>query len=200
MKKAIPMLIATIGLNLSIANPTRAITINFDNLSNQPARDGTIPFEQANGSKTLNGVTFENSPNGQPLNVTGDQYRVDSVTPGPTFGVPHSGNYFLNNRGNPAFLTTSLVLTEAWFGRVEYYGYGGGATSVTVVPLGVNGSLDPGVTVSLLSDRVLAQTKKIIEQEKLSVYDLPVLTDVDRPDDLYIWQSKKVCPNSKFNS
>ena len=41
------------------------------------------------------------------------------------------------------------------------------------------------------SDRVLAQTRKIIEQEKLSVYDLPVLTDVDRPDDLYIWQSKK---------
>lgn len=49
------------------------------------------------------------------------------------------------------------------------------------------------------SDRVLAQTKKIIEQEKLSVYDLPVLTDVDRPDDLYIWQSKKVGLNSKFN-
>jgi hypothetical protein len=41
------------------------------------------------------------------------------------------------------------------------------------------------------SDRVLVQTKSIIEQEKLSVYDLPVLTDVDRPDDLYIWQSKK---------
>jgi len=39
------------------------------------------------------------------------------------------------------------------------------------------------------SDRVLAQTRSIIEQEKLSVYDLPVLTDVDRPDDLYIWQS-----------
>ena len=50
------------------------------------------------------------------------------------------------------------------------------------------------------SDRVLAQTRKIIEQENLSVYDLPVLTDVDRPDDLYIWQSKKVCLNSKFNS
>jgi rSAM/selenodomain-associated transferase 1 len=49
------------------------------------------------------------------------------------------------------------------------------------------------------SDRVLAQTRKIIEQENLSVYDLPVLTDVDRPDDLYIWQSKKVCLNSKFN-
>jgi rSAM/selenodomain-associated transferase 1 len=49
------------------------------------------------------------------------------------------------------------------------------------------------------SDRVLAQTKKIIEQENLSVYDLPVLTDVDRPDDLYIWQSKKVCLNSQFN-
>ena len=42
------------------------------------------------------------------------------------------------------------------------------------------------------SDRVLVQTKSIIEQEKLSVYDLPVLTDVDRPDDLYIWQSKKI--------
>jgi rSAM/selenodomain-associated transferase 1 len=49
------------------------------------------------------------------------------------------------------------------------------------------------------SDRVLTQTKKIIKQENLSVYDLPVLTDVDRPDDLYIWQSKKVCLNSKFN-
>ena len=52
-----------------------------------------------------------------------------------------------------------MVLTEAWFGRVEYYGYGGGATSVTVVPLGVNGSLDPGVTVSLLSDRDYDPTK-----------------------------------------
>jgi uncharacterized protein len=41
------------------------------------------------------------------------------------------------------------------------------------------------------SDRVLVQTKSIIEQEKLSVYDLPVLTDVDRPDDLHIWKSKK---------
>ncbi len=41
------------------------------------------------------------------------------------------------------------------------------------------------------SDHVLAQTKRIIEQEKLRVYDLPVLTDVDRPDDLYIWESKK---------
>ena len=161
MKKAVSMLIVSIGLNLSIANPTKAINIkiNFDDLTNQPAQNGTIPFEQANGSKTLNGVTFENSPNGQPLNVTGDQYRVDSVTPGPTFGAPHSGNYFLSNRDTTAFLTTSLVLTEAWFGRVEYYGYGGGATSVTVVPLGVNGSLDPGVTVSLLSDRDYDPTK-----------------------------------------
>jgi rSAM/selenodomain-associated transferase 1 len=41
------------------------------------------------------------------------------------------------------------------------------------------------------SDRVLAQTKSITKQEKLSVYDLPVLTDVDRPDDLHIWKSKK---------
>ena len=49
------------------------------------------------------------------------------------------------------------------------------------------------------SDRVLAQTRKIIEQENLSVYNLPVLTDVDRPDDLYIWQSKKVYLNSQLN-
>ena len=39
------------------------------------------------------------------------------------------------------------------------------------------------------SDRVLTQTKEIIKQEKLSVYDLPVLTDIDRPDDLCIWES-----------
>jgi len=38
------------------------------------------------------------------------------------------------------------------------------------------------------SDRVLDQTKSIIEQEKLNVYYLQVLTDIDRLDDLYIWE------------
>jgi len=96
MKKAISMLIVSIGLNLSIANPTKAINIkiNFDDLSNQPAQDATIPFEQANGSKTLNGVTFENSPNGQPLSVTGNQYRVDSVTLAPPSEYPILGIIF----------------------------------------------------------------------------------------------------------
>ena len=38
------------------------------------------------------------------------------------------------------------------------------------------------------SDRVLSQTKSIIEQEKLSVYYLQTLTDIDQPDELYLWE------------
>ncbi len=37
------------------------------------------------------------------------------------------------------------------------------------------------------SDRVLAQTKKIADRSPLNTYYLPVLNDVDRPEDLSIW-------------
>lgn len=38
------------------------------------------------------------------------------------------------------------------------------------------------------SDRVLAQTLQIIKQHNLSHYQLQTLTDIDRPDDLWLWQ------------
>lgn len=44
------------------------------------------------------------------------------------------------------------------------------------------------------SDRVLAQTKRIIKQQKLSAYYLPILTDVDRPNDLWVWEKVKNNP------
>jgi hypothetical protein len=38
------------------------------------------------------------------------------------------------------------------------------------------------------TSEVFAQTKKIAQHLKLNVYYLPILNDVDRPEDIYIWQ------------
>jgi len=67
--------------------------------------------------------------------VVGDAYRVDTATPGPLFGIPHSGHYFITNGGTDndgILLTTDQVLLGAWFGRNEYYGFGSGADQVTI--------------------------------------------------------------------
>ncbi len=98
-------------------------------------------------SSTTQGVTF-----GDNALVIGDEYRVSPNAPNPTWGVPHSGHYFLGN-GTPndyLLIQTTLVLTEAWFGRNEYYGNGGGATSVTVTAVGALGDL--GSETTLLPD------------------------------------------------
>lgn len=69
--------------------------------------------------------------------MVGADYRVDPVTPGPRFGLPHAGRYFTTNDGNGAgndglLISTGLVLTGAWFGRNEYYGFGAGADQVSI--------------------------------------------------------------------
>jgi hypothetical protein len=56
------------------------------------------------------------------VNVVGDAYRVGPNTPGPLFGIPHSGHYFLSNgsgANHGILLTTDQVLLGAWFGRNE---------------------------------------------------------------------------------
>ncbi len=67
--------------------------------------------------------------------MVGDQYAVG--TGGPLFGIAHSGHYFVTNHdGNAVTIVTGQVLTGAWFGRNQYYGYGeGGADQVTIVAL-----------------------------------------------------------------
>jgi hypothetical protein len=107
----------------------------FDDLPLLPARDGAtgLQFTTAPGDgSNYAGVLWDSR-----ITVVGDQHRVDTATPGPVFGLPHSGNYFITNGdgGNGITLTTTKLLTGAWFGRNEYYGFGGGADSVTISAL-----------------------------------------------------------------
>ena len=124
----------------SAASAAHAVTLSFDDLATPPPiNTATGLFFANNNSATYGGVVWESG-----FAVGGSQYRVDTGSnvipirpPGPLFGIPHSGNYFLTNQGNGVsndamLLTTNLVLTSAWFGRNEYYGFGGGADQITV--------------------------------------------------------------------
>lgn len=114
-------------------------TIDFDSLPGNISPNQNLSFFDANnGANSLNGVTFTSSA----FRVIGDDYRVGGPDPNPTFGIPHSGQYFINNNGEDnVILNTNFILTSAWFGRNEYYGYGGGASSVTVTAFGLTGDL-----------------------------------------------------------
>lgn len=71
------------------------------------------------------------------FSVYWDQYRVDPPE-GPLFGRPDSGHYFVTNQDGQSGLriTTCNILTGAWFGRNEYYGFGAsGADQITIVAL-----------------------------------------------------------------
>jgi hypothetical protein len=96
-----------------------AATATFDDLPSLPAADAATGIFSANNSSLgYAGVTW-----------------VDTVTPGPLFGVPHSGHYFVTNgsaSNDQLLVTTPLLLTGAWFGRNEYYGFGGGADQITI--------------------------------------------------------------------
>lgn len=122
--------------------PLMAVTATFDDLTVPPAlNDSTgLKYTTAPGQNGLyQGVTWDDR-----VTVVGDEYRVDTSTPGPLFGLPHSGDYFITNEstdgGNGIMLTTDLLLSGAWFGRNEYYGFGGGAETITITAL--NGSTD----------------------------------------------------------
>ncbi len=105
----------------------------FDDLAAPPAVDSSESLVIANnGSAVYGGVTWDSR-----FQVVGDAYRIDTATPGPLFGLPQSGHYFVTNRdsgsGNDGLtINTDKVLTGAWFGRNEYYGFGGGADQITL--------------------------------------------------------------------
>ena len=125
-----------------------ALTIGFDDLPSPPALTGATGLQYANasgGGSLYHGITWDTS-----VEVVGSQYRVDPGTPGPLFGLPHSGDYFITN-GNGSqgvSLATTLVLTGAWFGRNEYYGYGGNADQITINALH-NGTTLASITYDL---------------------------------------------------
>lgn len=117
------------------------VVATFDDLPNPPALDATASFSDANNNSLVyDGVTWDSR-----FSVVGDQYRTNPLTnppPNPLFGLPHSGHDFVTNgNGDTGLtLTTDLVLTGAWFGRNQYYGFGGGADQITIVAM--SGSTD----------------------------------------------------------
>lgn len=108
-----------------------AAVATFDDLLTPPPLNSATGLFFANGdSADYAGATWDSR-----FTVVGDLYRVDPGTPGPLFGLPHSGHYLLTNDGvdnDGMSIATTQVLTGAWFGRNEYYGFGGGADRITV--------------------------------------------------------------------
>lgn len=130
--KALGKLVSVIALIVACAS-AQASLATFDDLVAPPALDSATGLFFANGaSSSYGGVSWDGR-----FTVVGDAYRVDTGTPGPLFGLPHSGHYFVTNQGAGAgndglLINTTQVLTGAWFGRNEYYGFGAGADQVTI--------------------------------------------------------------------
>jgi hypothetical protein len=110
-------------------------TLTFDDLPNLPGTASVANFIDANGgSAVYGGVTFDSQ-----FRVVGDAFRIDTTTPGPVYGIPVSGHYFVTNVSagslngvDGVVLTTDQVLTGSWWGRNEYYGFGTGADQITI--------------------------------------------------------------------
>jgi hypothetical protein len=118
-------------LCIGIAAEARGGIITFDDLPAPPATNtATGLFFANNGSSLYDGVVWDSR-----VDVVGDAYRVDPNTPGPLFGIRHSGHYFISNgsgSNDGIVLATNQVLMGAWFGRNEYFGFGAGSDQVTI--------------------------------------------------------------------
>jgi hypothetical protein len=92
-------------LCLGLAAESKSAIITFDDLPSPPATNSATGLFVANQNSSLHhGVTWDSR-----INIVGDAYRVDTSTPGPLFGIPHSGNYFITNGGafNDGILLTT---------------------------------------------------------------------------------------------
>jgi hypothetical protein len=109
------------------------VLASFDDLAAPPPVDSGTGLQYTNAFDSLvyQGVLWDKD-----FSVFGDQYRVSAG--GPLFGLAHSGHYFVTNQSGKSGLTitTDQVLTGAWFGRNQYYGFSeGGADQITIVAL-----------------------------------------------------------------
>jgi hypothetical protein len=116
----------------------------FDDLALPPPLNSGTGLQFTNGSNSLvyKGATWDAG-----FTVIGDQYRVDAPL-GPLFGIPHAGHYFVTNQDGRSgiTITTNQVLTGAWFGRNQYYGFSeGGADQISIFAL--NGAVALGSVV-----------------------------------------------------
>jgi hypothetical protein len=118
-------------LCMVFAAESQAGLITFDDLPSPPATDSATGLFFANDNSSLyGGVTWDSR-----VNVVGDAYRVDPATPGPLFGIPHSGDFFITSGGQEndgILLTTDQILLGAWFGQNQYFGFGSGSDQVTI--------------------------------------------------------------------
>ncbi len=144
------------------ALPVSALTVGFEDLPFPPALGASTGLQYATApgdGSNYAGIVWDSR-----VVVVGDQYRVDPGTPGPLFGLPHSGSYFITNEssgdgGNGITLATTMVLTGGWFGQVEYYGFGGGADSITIHAL--NGSTSLGFVTFTLPEVTAGQPEPL---------------------------------------
>ncbi|BCG64911.1 MAG: hypothetical protein methR_P2704 [Methyloprofundus sp.] len=121
------------------------------------AEQQIVDFEDLPQPPTLSqrtGLEFTENANyadiiWQNITVFGRDYRVDTVTPGPIFGLAHSENYAITNDGSSSSLTTEKVLIGLWVGQNEYYGYGGGADQITISALDSQGNHLSSVSMDL---------------------------------------------------
>ena len=152
-----------VALLLCLHATTRAavpLPGSFDDLPTPPALNDAIGlFYANNGSSLYAGVLWDDR-----FSVAGIQYSTapNSVPPGPLYGIPHSGSYYLTNASQnlPAglsndglLITTTKLLTGAYFGRNEYYGFGAGADQITISALGATGVIGTPVVFNLLELR-----------------------------------------------
>ena len=129
--------LATLAFAVSGAACGDTLLATFDDLPTPPALDAGTGLYFANAdSLVYQGITWDSR-----FSVVGDQYKVNpnpNFPPNPLFGIPHSPHYFVSNQdgANGLTITTDRILTGAWFGRNQYYGFSeGGADRITIVAL-----------------------------------------------------------------
>ena len=150
----IQRLLAVALLACGSSAATADVTLTFDDLPTPPVTSTSTGIQFANGNSTLyQGVNWDSR-----LVVVGDAYRVQTDPPGPLFGIPYSGHYFVTNdngvvngefTNDGIMLGTSMRLLSARFGRNEYYGFGGGADQVTIHALGAGGGIIESLSFDL---------------------------------------------------
>ncbi len=116
--------------------------VNFEDLPQPPILSQRTGLEFTDNANYAD-IIWQN------ITAFGRDYRVETVTPGPPFGLAHSGNYAITNDGNSSRLTTKKILIGLWVGQNEYYGYGGGADQITISALDSQGHHLSSVSMDL---------------------------------------------------
>ena len=112
--------------------PARSDIIGFEDLPNGPTVStpslglNVAVNPPVGGDATYDGIVWDSR-----LSVVHSSYNLGPGSP--LFGLPHSGDVYLTAADDHILITTTEVLTSAWFGRNVYYGYGANGTDQITV-------------------------------------------------------------------